>query len=89
MINWIDEIPGSVEGTPVNRANLMDMQGFYNCSTAFSSDYSTVTEDYTDGTLVTVINGDTITETFTAKDGKVISKTTNISDFSISEVISG
>ena len=25
MINWIDEIPGSVEGTPVNRANLMDM----------------------------------------------------------------
>ncbi len=42
MINWIDEVPGTVEGTPVNRAKLMDMQGFCNCSTDFSSDYNTI-----------------------------------------------
>ena len=87
MINWIDRIEGTVEGTIVDRKRLMDMQGFSNCTTSFSDDMNTITETYEDGTLVTVIDGDTITETFTGTDGKVITKTTNISDFSISEVV--
>lgn len=88
MINWIDEVPGTVEGTPVNRANLMDMQGFGNYSLTISADGNTITETGKDGTLVTVINGDTITETFTGTDQKTIIQTTTINGLSIEGAVS-
>lgn len=75
-------------GTPINRENLMAMQGFVASDTVFEVDGS-ITETNSKGeTLRTVFNEDgTITETFTGE--KVISKTTTFnSDGSISEVIS-
>lgn len=89
MINWVDHIPGVEEGTPVNRANLMDMQGFGENDTVFNPDGSII-ETSAGGTLETVFNADgSITERFTGNDGKTIAKTTVFnSDGSISEVIS-
>lgn len=89
MINWVDHIEGSVEGTPVNRKRLMAMQGFEASTTAFNSD-GTIDETFSDGVVKTTFNSDgSITEKFTATDGKVITKTTKfLSDGSIQEVIS-
>lgn len=88
MVNWIDEIPGTVEGTAVNRKNLMDMQGFNNYTLVISEDGSEITETSDGGRLVTIINGDTITETFTGTDGKVITQTTIIDGLSIEGAVS-
>ena len=89
MKNFIDEIPSVREGTPINRTAMMALQGMENSATVFNNDGS-ISETYTDGTLVTVFNDDgSITETFTATSGEVITKTTTFnSDGSISEVIS-
>lgn len=89
MVNWVDRVPGVENGTPVNRANLMAMQGFEAATTVFNSDGS-ITATSSDGTLVTVFNADgSITETFTATDGKVIVKTIVFNeDGSIGVVIS-
>lgn len=89
MKNFIDEIPSVREGTPINRAAMMAVQGMENSTTVFNDDGS-ISETYADGTLVTVFNDDgSITETFTAASGEVITKTTTFnSDGSISEVIS-
>jgi len=89
MVNWTDRIPGVIAGTPVNRLKLMAMQGFESSETSFSTDGNTITEVYSDGTLVTVISGSIITETFTGTDGKVMAKTTTFNtNGTISEVVS-
>lgn len=78
----------TVEGTPINREAMMEIQGFQAKNTVFNDDGS-ITETNEDGhTLTTVFNGDgSITETFTGE--KTITKTTEFNnDGSISEVIS-
>ena len=87
MIEFIDKT-SEQNGTPINRENLMAMQGFQAKTTVFNNDGS-ITETNEEGhTLTTVFNSDnSITETFTGK--KTITKTTNFNDDgSISEVIS-
>lgn len=87
MKDFIDKT-SEQDGTPVNRKNLMAMQGFEAKNTFFNTDGS-ITETNADGeTLTTVFNADgSITETFVGKE--TITKTTTfISDGSIKEVIS-
>lgn len=87
MIEFIDKTSEDA-GTPINRANLMAIQGFQAKTTVFNSDGS-ITITYADGhTKTTVFNSDgSITETFTGD--KTITKTTSLgADGSISEVIS-
>lgn len=74
-------------GTPINRANLMAMQGFTAKTTVFNSDGS-ITETNSSGhTLTTKFNADgSITETFVGE--KTLVKTTTFNaDGSITEVI--
>lgn len=78
----------TVEGTPINRENLMAMQGFISNNTVFNADGS-ITETNSKGEkLTTVFNADgSITETFVGE--KTTTKTTIFNaDKSISEVIS-
>lgn len=85
-INWTDEIPGSVQGTPVNRLRLMGMQGYFPGTTNISkvSDNETlVSETSGEGSTTTNIikNSDgstTVTRRFVATDGKTITKVTQI-----------
>lgn len=75
-------------GTPLNRENMMALQGFQAKKTVFNSDGS-ITETNSKGEiLTTVFNADgSITETFVGE--KTIIKTTTFNaDGSISEVIS-
>lgn len=78
----------TVEGTPINRENMMALQGFIANDTVFNADGS-ITETNSKGeTLTTVFNADgSITETFIGE--KTITKTTTFNvDGSITEVIS-
>lgn len=87
MIDFIDKT-SEQNGTPVNRENLMAIQGFISVNTVFNVDGS-ITETNSKGeTLTTVFNDDgSITETFVGE--KTITKTTTFNeDGSISEVIS-
>ena len=87
MIEFIDKTTEQ-GGTPVNRANLMAMQGFIANDTVFNVDGS-ITETNSNGeVLTTVFNDDgSITETFVGE--KTITKTTRFNeDGSIAEVIS-
>lgn len=80
---------GWENGTALNRANLMAMQGFGNVETVFNQDGS-ISETFQDGsTKKTVFNQDgSIAETFMA-GAQVMIKTTSFNeDGSISEVIS-
>lgn len=75
-------------GTPINRDNLMGLQGFGAKTVKFNANGS-ITETNAKGqTLTTVFNADgTITETFVGE--KTLVKTTRFnSDGTISEVIS-
>ena len=85
MIEFIDKT-SSQSGTPINRANLMAIQGFVAKSTVFNDDGS-ITETNGKGETLTITFGDnTITETF--RGSFTITKTTTFnSDGSISEVI--
>ena len=89
MVNWVDQIDGTIEGTPVNRKNLMAMQGFESLTTVFGGG-GVITETNAKGeTMVTAFNTDrSITETFTGADGITITKRTvfNI-DGSIREAV--
>lgn len=77
----------SVLGTPINRANLMAIQGFVAKNTVFNTDGSIVETNGRGETLTTRFNGNVITETF--KGSFTITKTTTFnSNGSISEVIS-
>ena len=76
-------------GTPINRANMMSIQGFQAKTTTFSADGKTITETNSDGhKLVTTFNDDgSITEKFTGTK-TMTKKTTFNPDGSITEVIS-
>jgi exosome complex RNA-binding protein Rrp42 (RNase PH superfamily) len=87
LIDFIDKT-SEQSGTPINRDNLMAMQGFISSDTVFNDDGS-ITETNSKGeTLTTTFNDDgSITEIFVGE--KTITKTTTFnSDRSISEVIS-
>ena len=65
----------SVLGTPVNRANLMAIQGFVASTTVFQTNGSILETNAAGHTLLTTFNTDgSITEKFTGD--KVITKTT-------------
>lgn len=87
MIEFIDKT-STQSGTPINRANLMAVQGFVARTTVFNDDGS-ITETNSKGeTLTTDFDVDgSITETFVGE--KTIVKTTTFnSDGSISEEVS-
>ena len=87
MIDFIDKT-AEQNGTPINRENLMAMQGFIANNIVFNNDES-ITETNSKGeVLTTVFNDDgSITETFVGE--KTITKTTTFNDDgNISEVIS-
>jgi hypothetical protein len=77
MKDFIDKTPDK-SGTPLNRANLMAMQGFI-AKTIIFNDNSVVETNALGETKTTVFNSDnSITETFEGK--KTITKTTYFGD---------
>ena len=87
MIEFIDKT-SEQSGTPINRKNLMALQGFNDNNTVFNNDGS-ITETNGKGEVLTIVfnNDGSITETFVG--GKTITKTTTFNiDGSITEVIS-
>ena len=86
MIEFIDKT-SEQNGTPINRDNMMAIQGFIANNTIFNADGS-ITETNSKGeVLTTVFNEDgSITEIFMGE--KTITKTTSFSGNTISEVIS-
>ena len=87
MIDFIDKTTEQ-SGTPINRENLMAMQGFVANNTVFNADGSITETNGKVEVLTTVFNDDgSITETFVG--GKTITKTTTFNtDGIMSEVIS-
>lgn len=87
MKEFIDKT-SSQKGTPINRANLMAIQGFVAKTTTFNSDGSVTETNGYGETLTTKFNSDgSITETFVGSY-TIVKTTTFNSDGSISEVIS-
>ncbi|NCC17196.1 MAG: hypothetical protein EOM28_12900 [Clostridia bacterium] len=76
------------EGTSLNRAAFMALQGFQETTTIFNEDGSITEMNGTGEPLVTAFNEDgSITETFTNTEGVVIAKKTIFQeDGSITEV---
>ena len=76
------------DGTPINRDNMMAIQGFDTVTTTFEDDGSIVETNSAGHTLTTTFNDDgSITETFVGS--KTITKTTTFEDDgSIEEVLS-
>lgn len=88
MVNWIDHIDSEVDGTPVNRKNLMAMQGFESVTTTFGADGSIVETNAKGETLTTTFDGDKVIETFVGGNGMAITKTTTLNaDGSVREVV--
>ena len=87
MIEAIDKT-ATENGTDINRAFLMAIQGFQAQTTVFNPDGSITETNGLGQTKTTIFNANgSITETFTGD--KTITKTTTFnSDGSISEVIS-
>lgn len=87
MVEFIDKTADR-SGTPLNRANIMAIQGFEALETTFVDDNTIIQTNSNGETLTTVFNNDgSIVETF--KGEKTIVKTTFFnSDGSISEVLS-
>lgn len=86
MIEFIDKT-SEQEGTPLNRRNMMALQGFFENTLNFNED-GTITEVNGDGSvLTTTFNEDgSITEKFEGE--KVITKTTTFNkNGSITEVV--
>lgn len=75
------------EGTPINRANMMAIQGFEGKTITFNSN-GNITETNSSGETKTISFSEdgSITETFSGE--KTITKTTSFSSNSIREVIS-
>ena len=86
MVEFIDKTP-EANGTPINRENMMKIQGFEDGTTVFNSDGS-ITTTYADGSVYKVIfNADgSITETFMGE--KTITKTITFNGNNIEEVVS-
>lgn len=88
MKEFIDET-STVEGTPINRANLMAIQGFIASTITFGTD-GVIRETNSDNAiLVTIISDDKITENFIGRNLKIIPKTTTITNDGISITIGG
>lgn len=87
MIDFIDKT-SEQSGTPINRDNLMAIQGFIASNTVFNADGSITETNGKGEKLTTKFNSDgSITETFVGE--KTITKTTNFNtNGSISEVLS-
>lgn len=87
MIDFIDKT-SSQAGTPINRVNMMAMQGFVAKTTTFNADGSITERNSKGETLTTTFNSDgSITEKFVGS--KTITKKTIFNaDGSISETIS-
>lgn len=87
MVEFIDKTADQ-SGTPLNRANMMAIQGFEALETNFVNDNTIIETNSKGETLTTVFNNDgSIVETF--KGEKTIVKTTVFNkNGSISEVIS-
>ena len=79
-----------VAGTPLNRLNMMAIQGFEAVTTVFNTDGSIAETNAEGDRLVTTFSSnDNIKEVFTGTNGMTITKTTTFNaDGSISEVIS-
>lgn len=86
MKEFIDET-STVDGTPINRANMMAVQGFVDKEIVFNDDGSIV-ETNSNGEILTVTFGEdgSITETFSGQ--KIITKTTSFINNKIVEVMS-
>ena len=79
MIEFIDKTE-TIDGTPVNRAALMAIQGFIASTTVFNDDGSITQTNSLNQVLKTVFNPDgSITETLTG-DKTIVVKTTVSSD---------
>lgn len=85
MVEFIDET-SEREGTPINRANLMALQGFVGMTTEKLPNGDILQTNSAGQTLLTHKEGGVITQTFTGE--KVITKTITKSDGKIVEVIS-
>ncbi len=87
MVEFID-ITAEKDGTPLNRKNMMAVQGFEAQTTVFNDDGSITQTNDIGQTKTTAFNDDEIVETFVGE--KTIVKTTTFNkDGSISEVVSG
>lgn len=87
MIEFIDKSSEN-NGTPINRENMMGVQGFANIKTVFHNDGRITETDMLTGYVKTTLtNADgSITEIFEGE--KTISKTTSfLSDGSVMEVV--
>ncbi len=86
MIEFIDKT-SEQSGTPVNRENLMALQGFIATNITFNDDGSRIETNAKGETLTITMGNGQIVETFEGE--KTITKTTNFnSNGSITEVIS-
>ena len=87
MVDFIDKT-SEQDGTPINRENLMAIQGFIANNIVFNADGSIFETNSKGETLTTTFNDDgSIVEIFDGE--KTITKTTKFnSDGNISEVIS-
>lgn len=86
MIDFIDKT-STQSGTPINRTNLMAIQGFVAKSTRFDDNGSIIETNGKGEILTTVFNTDgSITETFVG-DRTIIKTTIFKSDGTISEQI--
>lgn len=84
MIEFIDKTT-TQNGTPINRANLMAIQGFVANTTVFKSDGSIEETNGRGETLITVFDDGSIVETFVGE--KTIRKTTTFDNGNIIETI--
>lgn len=75
MKDFIDKT-SETAGTPINRANVMAIQGFISANTTFNSDGSITEQNANGETLTTTFDSDgSIRETFVGK--KTITKITS------------
>lgn len=87
MVEFIDKTQEKA-GTPLNRINMMAIQGFEAQTTVFNSDGSITQTNSQGQKKTTVFDENQIIETFVGE--KTIVKTTTFNDDgSISEVVSG
>lgn len=86
MKEFIDKTPESA-GTPINRANMMALQGFISCTYSYGENGEIIETNEQGETLITVKNADgSYTQTLIGE--KTITKTTTFNaDGTITEVI--
>lgn len=86
MVDFIDKT-SEQSGTPINRANLMAVQGFQSATTVFKPDGSIVTTNSKNEKHTTIFNPDgSITEIF--EGNKTITKKTYFDQYgNITEVL--